>query len=108
MGNFLSKENYSKGTPSLFNNDCSDDGFLDAFWCLWSVGCLWHRLLSESAFLENIFKRYDSCIMPSVCFDNSILLPTWGVLKALKTDITCYVKVSQSYGSVFVEMSDSL
>ena len=46
--------------------------------------------------------------MPSVCFDNSILLPTWGVLKALKTDITYYVKVFQSYGSVFVEMSDSL
>ena len=43
---------------------------LDAFWCLWSVGCLWHRLLSESALLENIFKRYDSCIMPSVCFDH--------------------------------------
>ena len=27
---FFSKENYPKGTPSLFNNDCSDDGFLDA------------------------------------------------------------------------------
>ena len=26
----ISKENYPKGTPSLFNNDCSDDGFLDA------------------------------------------------------------------------------
>ena len=30
MGDFFSKENYPKGTPSLFNNDCSDDGFLDA------------------------------------------------------------------------------
>ena len=30
MGGFFSKENYPKGTPSLFNNDCSDDGFLDA------------------------------------------------------------------------------
>ena len=25
---------------------------LDAFWCLWTVGCLWHCLLSESALLE--------------------------------------------------------
>ena len=30
MGDFFSKENYPKGAPSLFNNDCSDDGFLDA------------------------------------------------------------------------------
>ena len=30
MGGFFSKENYPKGTSSLFNNDCSDDGFLDA------------------------------------------------------------------------------
>ena len=30
MGDFFLKENYPKGTPSLFNNDCSDDGFLDA------------------------------------------------------------------------------
>lgn len=30
MGGFFSKENYPKVTPSLFNNDCSDDGFLDA------------------------------------------------------------------------------
>lgn len=41
-------------------------------------------------------------------FKNSILLHTWGVLKALKNDIIYYVKVSQSDGSVFVEMSDSL
>ena len=29
MGDFFSKENYSKGTPLLFNNNCGDDGFLD-------------------------------------------------------------------------------
>ena len=53
-------------------DDLSDfsDELQNAFWCLWSVGYLWHRLLSESALLENIFKRYDSCIMPSVCFDH--------------------------------------
>ena len=33
-------------------------------------------------------------------FKNSILLPIWGVLKTLKTDIIYYVKVSQSDGSV--------
>ena len=27
---FFFKEDYQKNTPSLFNNDCSDDGFLDA------------------------------------------------------------------------------
>ena len=48
---------------------------LDAFWCLWTVGCLWHCLLSESALLENIFKRYDGCIMPFVCFDYGKLHP---------------------------------
>lgn len=41
-------------------------------------------------------------------FKNSILLHTWGVFKALKNDIIYYVKVSQSDGSVFAEMSDSL
>ena len=30
MGNFFSKEDYPKGTPPLFDDDCSDDGFLDA------------------------------------------------------------------------------
>ena len=30
MGNFFSKEDYPKGAPSLFDDDCNDDGFLDA------------------------------------------------------------------------------
>ena len=33
-------------------------------------------------------------------FKNSILLPIWGVLKTLKTDIIYYVKVYQTYGFV--------
>ena len=30
MGSFFSKKDYPKGSQALFNNDCSDDGFLDA------------------------------------------------------------------------------
>lgn len=30
MGDFFSKKDYPKGSQALFNNDCSDDGFLDA------------------------------------------------------------------------------
>ena len=62
------KKRFEKILSYTNNIDLFDT--LDAFWRLWSVGCLWHRLLSESALLENIFKRYDSCIMPSVCFDH--------------------------------------
>ena len=30
MGGFFSKKDYPKGSQALFNNDCSDDSFLDA------------------------------------------------------------------------------
>ena len=30
MGGFFSKKDYPKGSQALFNDDCSDDGFLDA------------------------------------------------------------------------------